>query len=78
MFERKRHDFPDTDEPQPKFDIAAQILEAGLRNRLKSSLIALPSNERDKGLLDVEQGAIALTIEPKQHYCADNSNRSAA
>jgi len=33
MFERKRHDFPDTDESQPEFDIPAQILEPGLRNR---------------------------------------------
>ena len=40
MFERKRHDFPDTDESQPEFDIPAQILEPGLRNRLKSSLVA--------------------------------------
>jgi hypothetical protein len=45
MFERKRHDFPDTDESQPEFDISAQILEPGLRNRLKSNLVALPSNE---------------------------------
>src|SRR5580693_10470074 len=67
MFERKRHDFPDTDESQPEFDIPAQILEPGLRNRLKSSLVALPSNECDECLLDVERGAIALTVERKQH-----------
>jgi Fusaric acid resistance protein family len=54
MFERKRHDFPDTDESQPEFDIPAQILEPGLRNRLKSSLVALPANKRDKRLLDLE------------------------
>jgi hypothetical protein len=67
MFERKRHDFPDTDESQPEFDIPAQILEPGLRDRLKSSLVALPSNKCDKCLLDVERGAVALTIERKQH-----------
>jgi hypothetical protein len=67
MFERKRHDFPDTDESQPEFDIPAQILEPGLRNRLKSSLVALPSNECDKCLLDVERGAVAPTVERKQH-----------
>src|ERR1700747_2959245 len=67
MFERKRHDFPDTDESQPEFDIPAQILEPGLRKRLKSSLVALFSNERDKCLLDVERGAVTLTVERKQH-----------
>src|ERR1700676_3736451 len=66
MFERKRHDFPDTDESQPEFDIPAQILEPGLRNRLKSSLVALPPNECDKRLVDVERGAVALTVERKQ------------
>ena len=55
MFERKRHDFLDTDESQPEFDISTQILEPGLRNRLKSNLVTLPSNERDKCLLDVER-----------------------
>ena len=52
MFERKRDDFPDADEPQPEFDVPAEILKAGLGNRLKSSLVALSSNERDKCLLD--------------------------
>ena len=60
MFERKRHDFLDTDESQPEFDISTQLLEPGLRNRLKSNLVTLPSNERDKCLLDVERGAVAL------------------
>ena len=46
---------------------SAQILEPRLRNRLKTSLVALPSNERDKCLLDVERGAVALTVERKQH-----------
>jgi hypothetical protein len=41
MFERKRHDLPDTDEAQPKFDIPAQIMEPGLGNRLKSGLVAI-------------------------------------
>src|SRR5215467_6046402 len=67
MFERKRHDFLDTDESQPEFNISTQILEPGLRNRLKSNLVTLPSNERDKCLLDVERGAVALTVERKQH-----------
>src|SRR4029077_18588703 len=67
MFERKRHDFPDTDESQPEFDIAAQILEPGLRDRLKPGLVALPSNECDKCLRYVERGAVALTVERKQH-----------
>ena len=56
MFERKRHDFPDTDESQPEFHIPAQILEPGLRKRFKSNLVALTSNECDKCLLDVERG----------------------
>jgi hypothetical protein len=66
MFERKCHDFSDTDEPKPEFDIPAQMLEPGLLNRFKSSLVAVPSNECDKRLLDVERGAIALTVEGKQ------------
>src|SRR5215471_17943429 len=33
----------------------------------KSNLVTLPSNERDKCLLDVERGAVALTVERKQH-----------
>src|SRR6266446_6681760 len=67
MFERKCHHFPDTDESQPEFDIPAQMLEPGLRNRFKSGLVALPSNECYKCLLDVERGAVALTVEGKQH-----------
>src|ERR1700730_2077817 len=67
MFERKRHDFPDADESQPEFDISAQVLEPGLRNRLKSSIVALSSNERDKCLLDIERGAVTLNVERKQH-----------
>src|SRR5260370_32392933 len=57
MFERKRHDFPDTDESHPEFDIPVQMLQPRLRNRFKSGLVALPSNECDKRLLDVERGA---------------------
>src|SRR5580704_17340045 len=67
MFESKRYDFPDTNESQPEFDIPAQILEPGLRYRLKFGLVALPSNECDKCLLDVERGAVAPTVERKQH-----------
>ena len=43
------------------------MLEPGLRNRFKSDLVALPSNECDKRLPDVERGAVALTVEGKQH-----------
>jgi hypothetical protein len=43
------------------------MLESGLRNRVKSSLVALPSNECDKCLLDVERGAVALAVKRKQH-----------
>src|SRR5258708_35431371 len=67
MFERKCHDFPDTDESQPEFDIPTQMLEPGLRNRFKSDLVALPSTECDKPFLDVERGAVALTVERKQN-----------
>jgi hypothetical protein len=74
MFERKCHDLPDTDEPQPEFDISAQMLEPGLRNRFKSGLVALPSNECDKRLLDVERGAVALTVEGKQQCCTTLSS----
>jgi hypothetical protein len=72
VFKCERHDFPDADGAQTEFDAAAQILEPGLRNRLKSDLVALPANECDKGLLDVESGAVALTIEieRKQQHIA--------
>jgi hypothetical protein len=56
MFERKRHDFFDTDESQPEFDIPAQIMEPGLRNRLKSNLVALSSNERDNAFSMSSEG----------------------
>jgi hypothetical protein len=66
----KRHDSPDADELQPEFDMAAQILEPGLRNRLKSNLVALPSNECGKCLLDVEGGALGLLAALRKHLSA--------
>src|ERR1700723_790616 len=63
---RERYDAADAYEPQPKFHVTAEIFEAWPRDSFKPGLVALASDIRNEGLINVQRRSIGLSVERKK------------
>jgi hypothetical protein len=52
VFDGKSYDTADAYEPQPKFDVTAEIFEAWLRDSLKAGFVALSAHVRHESLIN--------------------------
>src|SRR3981189_2954943 len=67
VFDGERYDTADAYEPQPKFNVTAEIFEAWLRDSFKAGLLALSPDIRNEGLVNAQRRPIELSVERKQH-----------
>ena len=54
VFDGKSYDTADAYEPQPEFNVTAEIFEAWLRDSFESGLVALSPDIRNESLIDVQ------------------------
>jgi hypothetical protein len=54
VFDGKSYDTADTYEPQPKFNVTAEIFEAWLRDRFEACLVALSPDIRNESLINAQ------------------------
>jgi hypothetical protein len=52
VFDGESYDTADAYEPQPKFNVAAEIFEAWLRDSFKAGLVALSAHVRHESLIN--------------------------
>jgi hypothetical protein len=67
VFDGESYDTADAYEPQPKFNVTAEIFEAWLRDSFKAGLVALSPDIRDESLINAQRRSIELSVERKQH-----------
>jgi hypothetical protein len=54
VFDGESYDTADAYEPQPKFNVAAEIFEAWLRDSFETGLVALSPDRRNESLIDAQ------------------------
>ena len=62
VFDGKRYNATDAYEPQPKFNVTAEIFEAWLRDSFKAGLVALSPDIGDESLINAQSRPIELSV----------------